>query len=65
MLGYVWRAAAGAVGGNDVGRLDRYVRWLRECWQGRVTEVLTEWDAEKQKRYFPMAEVHILRGLGH
>jgi hypothetical protein len=48
VLGYVWQAA-NATGGSEAGRWDRYVRWMRECWRGRVSEVLAELDAEQQR----------------
>jgi hypothetical protein len=46
VLGYVWRAA-NATGGTEAERWERYTRWMRECWRGRASEVLTEWDAEQ------------------
>ncbi len=48
VLGYVW-LAANATGGSDQEQWERYVRWLRGCWQGRVSEVLVELDAEQQR----------------
>jgi hypothetical protein len=47
VLGYVWQAAT-AVGG-EAEQWDRYTRWLRDCWQGRVSEVLKELDAEQER----------------
>jgi hypothetical protein len=44
--GYVW-LAAGATGGSEVERWDRYGRWMRGCWQGRASDVLAELDAEQ------------------
>jgi hypothetical protein len=41
VLCYVY-AAAWAVGGTAAERWDRYVAWLRACWQGHVAEVLAE-----------------------
>jgi hypothetical protein len=46
VLGYVWQAAS-ATGTTEAERWDRYVRWLRGCWRGRVSEVLAEWEAEQ------------------
>jgi hypothetical protein len=48
VLGYVWQAAR-ATGGSDSEQWGRYTRWLRGCWQGRVSEVLSELDAEQQR----------------
>jgi hypothetical protein len=48
VLGYVWQAAS-ATGEDDHQRWDRYVRWLRACWRGRVSEVLAELDAEQER----------------
>lgn len=48
VLGYVWQAAS-ATGGSEAERWDRYVRWLRSCWQGRVPDVLVELDAEQER----------------
>jgi hypothetical protein len=48
VLGYVWQAAS-ATGPSEADQWGRYVRWLRGCWQGRVSEVLTELDAEQQR----------------
>ncbi len=39
VLCYVY-AAAWAVGGTAAERWDRYVAWLRACWQGHVADVL-------------------------
>jgi hypothetical protein len=41
VLCYLYLSAY-AVGGAESDRWQRYVRWLRACWQGRVAEVLTE-----------------------
>lgn len=46
VLGYVWQVAT-ATGGSEAERWDRYVRWRRGCWQGRVSDVLAEWEAEQ------------------
>lgn len=46
VLGYVWQAA-NVTGGSEAQRWGRYVRWLRGCWQGRVSDVLAELDAEQ------------------
>jgi hypothetical protein len=46
VLGYVWQAAT-ATGGGETEQWGRYVRWMRGCWQGRVSEVLLELDAEQ------------------
>lgn len=48
VLGYVWQAAS-VTGASDTERWSRYERWLRACWQGRVLEVLREWDAEQDR----------------
>lgn len=48
VLGYVWQAAR-ATGGSEAEQWDRYVRWLRGCWQGCVSEVLAEMDREQQR----------------
>ena len=48
VLGYVWQAAA-ASGGNDSDQWDRYTRWLRGCWQGHVSEVLSEMSREQER----------------
>jgi hypothetical protein len=46
VLGYVWQAAS-ATGTTEAERWDRYVGWMRGCWQGRVSQVLAEWEAEQ------------------
>jgi hypothetical protein len=46
VLGYVWQAA-GATGDTEGTRWERYARWMRACWQGRVSDVLAEWQAEQ------------------
>lgn len=48
VLGYVWQAAR-ASGGSDPDQWGRYVRWMRGCWQGRVSEALAEMDHEQQQ----------------
>ena len=48
VLGYVWQAAS-AIGGSEAEQWDRYVRWMRGCWQGRVSEVLVELDREQER----------------
>jgi hypothetical protein len=48
VLGYVWQAAR-ALGGTDPQQWERYVRWMRSCWQGRVSEALVEMDREQQR----------------
>lgn len=48
VLGYVWQAAC-ASGGTDPAQWDRYVNWMRSCWQGRVSEVLLAMDREQQR----------------
>jgi hypothetical protein len=48
VLGYVWQAA-NATGGSEAERWARYVRWLRGCWQGRVSDVLAELGAEQER----------------
>jgi hypothetical protein len=48
VLGYVWQAAR-ASGGTDGEQWNRYVRWMRGCWQGRVSEVLGEMNREQER----------------
>jgi hypothetical protein len=48
VLGYVWQAAS-ATGVCEREQWERYTRWLRSCWQGRVSEVLSELDAEQER----------------
>ena len=48
VLGYVWQAAR-ALGADAPGQWDRYARWMRSCWQGRVAEALVEMDREQQR----------------
>lgn len=48
VLGYVWQAAS-ATGMGEAEQWDRYTGWLRSCWQGRVSEVLRELDAEQER----------------
>lgn len=48
VLGYVWLAAC-ATGTSEAEQWDRYARWMRACWQGRVSEVLVALDAEQQR----------------
>lgn len=48
VLGYVWQAS-GATGATERERWERYVHWLRGCWQGRVSEVLIELDAQQER----------------
>ena len=48
VLGSVWQAAI-AAGGTEAERWDRYVGWLRDCWQGRVSEVIAEMDHEQNR----------------
>lgn len=48
VLGYVWQAA-NATGACEHQRWGRYASWLRLCWQGRVSEVLGELDAEQER----------------
>jgi hypothetical protein len=48
VLGYVWQAAR-ATGGTDSEQWNRYVRWMRSCWQGRVSEALAEMDREQER----------------
>jgi hypothetical protein len=48
VLGYVWLAAT-ATGTGEAQRWDRYTRWMRGCWQGGVSEVVAELDAEQQR----------------
>jgi len=48
VLGYVWQAAS-ATGVSEQEQWERYTRWLRGCWQGRVSEVLIELDAEQER----------------
>ena len=48
VLGYAWRAAC-ATGSGEAEQWDRYARWMRGCWQGRVSEVLTEMAREQER----------------
>ena len=48
VLGYVWQAA-GATDAREREQWEQYTRWLRSCWQGRVSEVLIELDAEQER----------------
>jgi hypothetical protein len=48
VLGYVWQAAR-ATGGTESEQWDRYVSWMRSCWQGRVSEALAGMDREQQR----------------
>jgi hypothetical protein len=48
VLGYVWHAAR-AAGGTDPEQWDRYVTWMRSCWQGRVSEALVAMDREQDR----------------
>ncbi|VTR95075.1 Uncharacterized protein OS=Rhodopirellula sp. SWK7 GN=RRSWK_03312 PE=4 SV=1 [Gemmata massiliana] len=48
VLGYVWQAAH-ATGASEHERWERYARWLRGCWQGRVSDVLIALDAEHER----------------
>jgi hypothetical protein len=48
VLGYVWQATR-ASGGTDAEQWNRYVSWMRGCWQGRVSEVLVEMDREQER----------------
>jgi hypothetical protein len=48
VLGYVWQAAR-VTGDRDQEQWDRYVKWMRGCWQGRVSETLVEMDREQQR----------------
>jgi hypothetical protein len=48
VLGYVWQAA-NAVGGTEAEQWERYARWMRGCWQGRVSEVLAELDQVQER----------------
>jgi hypothetical protein len=41
VLCYVYQAAW-AVAADEAGRWQRYVTWLRACWQGRVAEVIEQ-----------------------
>ena len=47
VLGYVWQAA-NATGVCEREQWERYTRWLRSCWRGRVSDVLAELDAEQE-----------------
>lgn len=48
VLSYVWQAAR-ASGGTDPEQWDRYTKWMRGCWQGRVSEVLAEMEREQER----------------
>ena len=48
VLGYVWQATS-VIGGSEAEQWDRYVKWMRDCWQGRVSDVLAELDCEQER----------------
>ena len=48
VLGYVWLAAS-VTGTSEQEQWERYTRWLRGCWRGRVSDVLVELDAEQER----------------
>ena len=48
LLSYVWQGAR-ASGGTESEQWDRYARWMRSCWRGRVSEALAEMDREQQR----------------
>ena len=48
VLSYAWQAAR-ATGGSAAEMWDRYSRWMRGCWQGRVSEVLRQMDREQER----------------
>jgi hypothetical protein len=48
VLGHVWQATS-ATGGSEVEQWDLYVKWMRGCWQGGVSEVLAELDREQER----------------
>jgi hypothetical protein len=48
VLGYAWQAAS-AAGGSEAEQWDRYARWMRGCWQGRVSEVIIELSGECER----------------
>jgi hypothetical protein len=48
VLGYVWQAA-NATGVCEREQWERYTRWLRSCWEGRVSDVLVELDTEQKR----------------
>jgi hypothetical protein len=58
VLGYVWQAAS-AIGDGEAGQWDRYAAWMRGCWQGHVSGVLAELDAEQQRIGAAPAEAEV------
>lgn len=48
VLGYVWQATS-VIGGSETDQWDRYVEWMRDCWQGRVPDVLVRLDREQER----------------
>ena len=52
--------------GKSIPAMPEYARTLPVCviW-GAGDPFIKVGFAEKQKRYFPLAEVHVLQGLGH
>lgn len=48
VLGYVWQAAS-VINGSESQQWARYAKWMRGCWQGRVSEVLSEMDHEQER----------------
>jgi hypothetical protein len=55
---YRYRAAYG-LGGDEASRWSRYEGWLRQCWQGRVAEVVAalRWHQQQVGRPPPGPEV--------
>jgi hypothetical protein len=54
-LSYIF-AAAVAIGASVHAGWPLYARWIRECWQGRVDEVLKELKAWHEKQTVPTAK---------
>ena len=52
--------------GKNIPAIPEFVKTLPACviWGAGDPFIQVEF-AEKQKRYFPLAEVHVLEGLGH
>lgn len=48
VLGYVWQASS-VTGGSESERWDRFAKWMRDCWQGRASDVLSEMDREQER----------------
>ena len=52
VLSYLYTSAQ-AVSADEASGWARYVGWVRACWQGRASEVLTDLDAEQERLGVP------------